>query len=60
MSTTESRKGVAFFPVFLGLIMVLFIGIMIYVYRGATEANPVILDEHGHPRQTASHDSRHK
>lgn len=43
-------KTPSFFPVFLGLVMVLFIGIMIYTWREAKAANPVILDEHGHVR----------
>ena len=47
----ENKKaGGAFFPVFFALISVLFIGILLYAYHGAKEANPVMLDEHGHVR----------
>lgn len=40
------------FPYWLASIFVLFIGIMVYVYIEAKRANPVVLDEHGRPRQT--------
>ncbi|MDX2152356.1 MAG: hypothetical protein SFV54_16580 [Bryobacteraceae bacterium] len=40
-----------FFPLFFGLIMALFLGIMIYTWHEAKAANPVILDERGHVRQ---------
>ena len=44
-------NSTSFFPVFLGAIVVLFIGIMIYTWREAKAANPVILDERGNVRQ---------
>ena len=47
MSTPRSTST---FPLFLGLIVVLFIGIMIYAWRGAAAADPVILDERGNVR----------
>lgn len=46
-----SRKDSLFFPTFLGLVMLLFIGILIYVYNGAKQAAPVMLDERGQPRR---------
>ena len=46
----STPKSVSAFPLFLGLIVVLFIGIMIYTWRGAAAANPVILDERGNVR----------
>lgn len=49
----DASKPRTFFPWFLGGVMLLFIGIMIYVYQGAKEANPVMLDEHGRPRNAA-------
>ncbi len=48
---THEKKGAAFFPVLFGLISLLFIGILIYAYRGARQANPVMLDEQGRPKQ---------
>jgi hypothetical protein len=33
----------------LGMVMALFIGILIYTYIEAKKANPVMLDETGHP-----------
>lgn len=49
MNATTQRS---FFPYWLASIFVLFIGIMIYVYIEAKKANPIVLDEHGRPRQT--------
>lgn len=40
----------ALLPKFLGGVFVLFVGIMIACWYIARQANPVILDEHGHPR----------
>ena len=48
---TIEKRGAAFFPVLFGLISLLFLGILIYAYRGARQANPVMLDEHGQPSQ---------
>ena len=41
-------RGV-FLIYFLGMVMVLFIGILIYVYVQAKKATPVMLDERGRP-----------
>jgi hypothetical protein len=48
---SAKKQGAEFFPVMFGLISLLFIGILIYVYRGARQANPVMLDEQGRPKQ---------
>ena len=40
----------AFLIYFLGMVMMLFIGILIYVWIQAKKANPVMLDENGHPQ----------
>ncbi len=45
------RPRIVFLPVFLGLVFLLFNAILVFVYLGAKQANPVILDEHGNPRQ---------
>ena len=37
-------------PAFLGLVIVLFLGILIWVALGSRDADPVMLDEHGQPR----------
>jgi hypothetical protein len=42
------------FPKFLAVVMVLFIGILVYVWIEAKKANPVMLDERGNPRSAAS------
>jgi hypothetical protein len=39
----------AFLIYFLGMVMMLFIGILIYVWIATKKANPVMLDEKGHP-----------
>lgn len=38
------------FPAFLGLVVALFIGILLYTWHEADAANPVILDERGNVR----------
>jgi len=38
---------------FLSLVMLLFIGILVYVAIEADRANPVMLDEKGRPRNAA-------
>jgi len=48
----NKKSGGAFFPVFFALISLLFIGILLYAYHGAREANPIMLDEHGHVRDS--------
>jgi len=39
---------------FLAFVFALFIGILVYVWVGSSEANPVILDERGRPRNAAA------
>ncbi len=56
MSYRFDTRG-ALLPKVLGFIMLLFIGILITCYLIAREANPIILDEHGHVR--GSHSSSH-
>jgi hypothetical protein len=55
--TQDKRRGGALYQAILGGIVLLFIGIMVYVYHGAKQANPIILDEHGHPRDAAAQSS---
>jgi hypothetical protein len=43
----------------LGGIMVMFIAIMIGVYLIAREANPIMLDEQGRPKNAATEKPRH-
>ena len=40
----------AFLIYFLGMVMALFIGILIYVWIEAKKANPVMLDDKGRPQ----------
>ncbi|MBK9168019.1 MAG: hypothetical protein IPM24_11205 [Bryobacterales bacterium] len=56
---SEAKSGPVFFPWFLGGVMLLFLGIMVYVYHGSKEANPVMLDEHGNPRPSAARVHEH-
>lgn len=42
----------AFLPKLLGGVLVLFIAMLVATYWIATEANPVMLDENGHVRQS--------
>jgi hypothetical protein len=39
---------------FLGFVFFLFIGVLVFVYWGARQANPVILDEHGKPYEQSA------
>jgi hypothetical protein len=50
MTPKPPHSGWPFLPKFLGVIMVLFIGILIATYLIAREADPVILDDHGNYR----------
>jgi len=43
------RRRVAPLTVVLGLVFVFFCGVLIYVYAATKRANPVMLDEQGHP-----------
>jgi hypothetical protein len=49
MSAEPKTKSILF-PVFLGAVTLLFIGLLVYTWVGAEQANPVILDEKGRPR----------
>ncbi len=44
------KRAPGHFPKFLAFVMLLFIGILVYVYVETKKANPIILDEQGHPR----------
>lgn len=49
-ATNESdRKRVAPLTVVLGIVFVFFCSVLVYVYAATKRANPVMLDEHGHP-----------
>ena len=50
---TDKKKGAAFFPVLFGLISLMFIVILIVVYRLTKVANPIMLDEQGKPTNAA-------
>lgn len=52
--TQHPRRGGALYQAILGGIVLLFAGIMIYVYLGAKQANPIMLDEQGRPRDAAA------
>lgn len=51
---SQSPKPKSWFPYFLGGICVLFLGLLLYVWHGSAEANPVMLDEQGHQRPAGS------
>jgi hypothetical protein len=44
---------------FLGLVFVLFIGILIFVYIVTKRTNPIMLDEHGKPATSGSSHAGH-
>lgn len=54
----QAKKSSGYFPYFLGGIMLLFIGIMVFVYHGSKQANPVILDEKGQVRDDGTASER--
>lgn len=47
MTMNAKPRHARFFPVLFGLIGVLFLGILLFVYRKANQADPVMLDEQG-------------
>jgi len=51
----ETKKGAAFFPVLFGLISLVFIVILLVVYRISRQVNPVMLDEQGKPVSAGHH-----
>jgi hypothetical protein len=56
---SNPKKSGAFYQIFFGLIFLLFIGLLLYVWHGTRQANPVILDEKGQARSATS-DSHHQ
>jgi hypothetical protein len=44
------RRGPGFFPILLGLVFLLFIGLLIFTWIATERADPVILDDKGEPR----------
>lgn len=44
---TAKPRSARFFPMLFGLIGLIFIGILLFVYRVSSRANPVMLDEQG-------------
>jgi hypothetical protein len=55
--TQSKKRGGALYQVILGGIVVLFVCIMVYVYHGARQANPIMLDEQGRPRDASAQSS---
>ena len=55
--TTNKQRGGALYQAILGGIVLLFIGIMVYVYHGAKQANPIMLDEQGRPKDASAQSS---
>jgi len=51
---SQSPKPKSWFPYFLGGIFAVFIGLMVYVWHGASQANPIMLDEQGRQRPAGS------
>jgi len=49
IATNPPRKQASPLVYFLGLVMALFIGILIFCYVITKRTNPVFLDEHGKP-----------
>jgi cytoskeletal protein RodZ len=49
-AATRSAKPRSLFPLFLSVVFVIFLGLLAYTWIGAEQAKPVILDEHGQPR----------
>jgi len=48
------RRRIAPLTVVLSVVFVFFCGVLVYVYAATKHANPVMLDEHGHPIGQAS------
>jgi hypothetical protein len=49
LSSEKKKKCVAPLTVVLGIVFVFFCGVLVYVYAATKRANPVMLDEYGHP-----------
>lgn len=56
---TDIRKKPAPLVYFLGFVMALFIGILIFVYVVTKRTNPTMLDEHGKPAASGSSHAGH-
>ncbi len=56
---SNAKKGGGFFQLLLGGIMLLFIGILVYVYHESKLANPIMLDEKGHVRASDGSSQAH-
>lgn len=51
------RSSITPLTVFLSLIMVFFCAVLIFVYAATKRANPIMLDQQGHPLQPSSQHS---
>lgn len=51
----DKKKGAATFPLLFGAISLVFIVILLFVYRLSRQANPIMLDEKGKPTNSAQH-----
>jgi hypothetical protein len=47
-----NQKHPSFFPWFLALVMLLFCGILVFAYYESKLANPIMLDENGHMKES--------
>jgi len=54
LGSINPRKKPAPLAYFLGVVFVLFIGILVFCYVITKRTNPVFLDEHGKPTTTSS------
>jgi hypothetical protein len=54
MAASAGRKSVAPLTVLLGVVFVVFCGILIFVYVATKRANPVMLDQQGKPLDQSS------
>jgi hypothetical protein len=52
--TTSQRKKVAPLTVVLGIVFVVFCGILVFVYVATKRANPIMLDQQGKPLDQGS------
>ena len=55
IATDSPRKKTAPLTYFLGVVFVLFIGILAFCYAVTKRANPVFLDEHGKAVNSSDH-----
>jgi len=59
ITAEPQRKQSAPLVYFLGLVMVIFIGILIFCYVVTKQTNPVFLDQHGKPVSSQSAHTGH-